>query len=229
MAVPYCHAVGDHNLMRDRNTPCSMICLRGTRYLSSMLSSLQWVVFCVICVCCASSGVAASGNLTSVTHTWTHNLTLCALNNTENATKRFQHVVEAFAVVPLVTHVVSLFFFTTASFLDAAAFGLASWYTFQGDAIVLCGLYGLCGAIALFIASWRAVLNCLAFRYACTRRTNFLLTDKGAVCPLQERYVVMQGSQAVLPGGQKVTPKAVILGGREAKSLNSITAEHWSP
>nr|QYL35106.1 GP5 [Praja virus] len=156
------------------------------------------------------------------------NLTLCSFNESHH--QYFKYLVEGYAVIPLFTHVIGFVAMTTATAIDTLAFGSAAYISYaHGENLILCIVYGLCGLAGFLCFCVKIFQNCKALRVACTRRTNFILSDKGQVIPYKHPYLLEKGGKTLLPDGTLVTTKAVVISGSKAVAGSPITAELWRP
>lgn len=201
-----------------------MKCL--SRSVSYLIPSLcQWpFVICFIASilsCCRVSGAS------NATTTQILNLTLCELNITDYA-NAFPYAVEAFVLVPAITHVISYGFMTTAHLLDAASLGSVAVCGFVKGLYILPSIYGVFAAIASIFFLARAVRNCMAWRYSCTRFTNFIIDTKGFL-HRHKGSVLIQENGRVLTGDGPVEVKTVVMDGQKARHLKTVPAEKWEP
>nr|ABW73236.1 major envelope glycoprotein GP5 [Porcine reproductive and respiratory syndrome virus] len=170
------------------------------------------------------SFAAANGN--SSTYQYIYNLTICELNGTDWLSNKFDWAVESFVLYPVVTHVLSLGFLTTSHFFDTLGLGAVSTVGYYSGRYVLSSIYGVCALAALVCFAVRAAKNCMAFRYACTRFTNFIVDDRGVIHRWKSPIVVERLGKAEV-GGSLVTIKHVILEGVKAQPLTRTSAEQW--
>lgn len=168
--------------------------------------------------------VDASSNVST---TLILNLTLCELNITEYASA-FPYAVEAFVLVPAITHLISFGFMTTAHLLDAASLGGVAVSGFTKGLYILPSIYGVFAAMAFIFFMSRAVRNCMAWRYACTRYTNFIIDTKGFL-HRHKGSVLIQENGRVQTGDGPVELKTVIMDGQKARHLKTVPAERWEP
>nr|AIL48090.1 GP5 protein [Simian hemorrhagic fever virus]AIL48105.1 GP5 protein [Simian hemorrhagic fever virus]AIL48135.1 GP5 protein [Simian hemorrhagic fever virus] len=135
-------------------------------------------------------------------------------------------LLETYLAVPLLTHLLSYKFATTASFLDFAFFaGLSiTAYRYVSPAILFFLPLALIFS-AIFIK--KLVVNCMALRFAWTRHTNFIIDDRGRLF-VNHDDVLISDPQGLRVGPHKVRAAKVILGGREANLLRQAHVEEWS-
>lgn len=155
------------------------------------------------------------------------NLTLCELNVTAYA-PAFPYAVEAFVLVPAITHLVSYGFMTTAHLLDAASLGGVAVSGIVKGLYILPSIYGTFAVMAFIFFLNKAVRNCMAWRYACTRFTNFIIDTKG-ILHRHKGSVLIQENGRVLTGDGPVELKTVVMDGQKARHLKTVPAERWEP
>nr|ABW73243.1 major envelope glycoprotein GP5 [Porcine reproductive and respiratory syndrome virus] len=170
------------------------------------------------------SFAAGSGN--SSTYQYIYNLTICELNGTHWLSTRFDWAVETFVLYPVITHILSLGFLTTSHLFDTLGLGVVSTAGFYHERYVLSSVYGVCALAALVCFIIRAAKNCMAYRYACTRFTNFIVDDRGGIHRWKSPIVVEKSGKAEI-GGNLVTIKHVVIEGVKAKPLTKTSAEQW--
>nr|ALI29972.1 glycoprotein 5 [Porcine reproductive and respiratory syndrome virus] len=177
-------------------------------------------------LCTGLSWSFADGNGNSSTYQYIYNLTICELNGTAGLSDHFPWAVEAFVLYPVATHILSLGFLTTSHFFDALGLSAVSATGFSGKRYVLGSIYGVCALAALVCFTIRAVKNCMACRYACTRFTNFIVDDRGRIHRWKSPVVVEKQGKAETDSGL-VTIKHVVLEGVKAQPLTRTPAEQW--
>lgn len=178
----------------------------------------------LLCIGLSWSFAVGSGN--SSTYQYIYNLTLCELNGTEWLSTKFDWAVECFVLYPVATHILSLGFLTTSHFFDTLGLGLVSATGFYHERYVLSSVFGVCALAAFVCFIVRAAKNCMTFRYACTRFTNFIVDDRGKIHRWRSPIVVEKLGKAEV-GGDLVTIKHVILEGVKAQPLTKTSAEQW--
>nr|QAB05856.1 GP5 protein [Southwest baboon virus 1] len=148
-----------------------------------------------------------------------HNYTGTHINHTKV-------LLETYLAVPLLTHLLSYYFATTAAFLDFTFFGgLASTaYIYESPALLL---YTPLALIFLVVFTRRLTRNIMALRYAWTRHTNFIIDQKGRLF-VNHDDVLIEGPNGVKIANTEVRIATVVLGGRKANLLRSAHAEEWS-
>nr|AIP91347.1 GP5 protein [Southwest baboon virus 1] len=151
----------------------------------------------------------------------------CLLHNyTGTHVNHTKVLLETYLAVPLLTHLLSYHFATTAAFLDFTFFGgLASAaYIYKSPALLL---YTPLALIFLVVFSRRLTRNIMALRYAWTRHTNFIIDQKGRLF-VNHDDVLIEGPNGVKIANTEVRVATVVLGGRKANLLRSAHAEEWS-
>lgn len=197
---------------------------RSARHLTQ--SWCHWLS--VICFLASTlSCCRATDSGTNSTRNVILNLTLCELNITEYA-GAFPYAVEAFVLVPAITHVISYGFMTTAHLLDAASLGGVAVSGFIKGLYILPSIYGVFAAIATIFFLSKAVRNCMAWRYACTRYTNFIIDTKGFL-HRHKGSVLIQENGRIQTGDGPVELKTVVMDGQKARHLKTVPAERWEP
>nr|AGA19098.1 ORF7 [Simian hemorrhagic fever virus] len=160
-----------------------------------------------------------NGNVLVVVRNYLQNYTGVNINHTTL-------VLETYLAYPILTHLLSYYFATTAAFLDFTFFaglGLTAIYYESPAFVVFLPL----AAIFLVLFALRLTRNVMALRYAWTRHTNFIISEDGKLfvnhddCLIEDRGGVRLGKQTV-----KV--KKVILSGREAHLEKQVHVEDWS-
>nr|AMO03710.1 envelope glycoprotein GP5 [Porcine reproductive and respiratory syndrome virus] len=177
-------------------------------------------------LCTGLSWSFVDGNDNSSTYQYIYNLTICELNGTTWLSTHFPWVVETFVLYPAATHILSLGFLTTSHFFDALGLGAVAIIGFRGNRYVLSSIYGTCALAALVCFVIRAVKNCMACRYSCTRFTNFIVDDRGRIHRWKSPVVVEKQGKAEI-GGDLFTIKHVVLEGVKAQPLTRTSAEQW--
>lgn len=181
----------------------------------------------VICFIASTLSCCRANGSSNATSTRILNLTLCELNVTEYV-QAFPYAVEVFVLVPAITHVISYGFMTTAHLLDAASLGGVAVSGFVKGLYVLPSIYGVFAAMAFAFFISKAVKNCMAWRYACTRYTNFIIDSKGFL-HRHKGSVLIQENGRVLTGDGPVELKTVVMDGQKARHLKTVPAERWEP
>lgn len=171
------------------------------------------------------SSVGAADN--SSTYQYIYNLTLCELNGTDWLANKFDWAVESFVLFPVATHILSLGFLTTSHLLDTLGLGVVSTAGFYHGRYVLSSIYGVCALAAFVCFIIRASKNCMAFRYACTRFTHFIVDDRGKIHRWKSPIIVEKMGKAEV-SGDLVTIKHVVLDGVKAQPLTKTQAEQWA-
>lgn len=185
--------------------------------------SCSWLPF-LLSIGSFWSFAGANGN--SSTHQYIYNLTICELNGTDWLQGKFDWAVESFVLYPVVTHILSLGFLTTSHFFDTVGLGIVSTAGYYHGRYVLSSIYGVCTLAALVCLIVRVVKNCMACRYARTRFTNFIVSDRGKVYRWKSPIVVEKLGKAEV-GSDLVTIKHVVLEGVKAQPLAKTSAEQW--
>lgn len=175
----------------------------------------------------SSFAITSTANSSNSTKTLVYNLTLCELNVT-SFTGKFDYIVETYVVFPALTHFLSFRFLTFAHFCDALVLGTVAGLGFWQGSYCLSAIYACAAGVGLMYFIVRAVRNCMAWRYACTNRTNFILDTKGRVHPNRSSVVVVKNGQALTSSGP-VDLKTVVLDGVKATLKTTALAEQWHP
>nr|AIU36222.1 GP5 [Norway rat arterivirus] len=195
---------------------------------NSALSLIQLPSFsAVLCLFFGFICAFASASSPNVTKNQIYNLTLCDWNVTENV-GTFPYMIEAVVISPMLTHVVSYKFMTTAHFLDSFLFGAMVYQGYVQERYIMSSIFLVCGGFAAVFFICRFVRNLMALRFAWTRRTNFILDQKGNVHPNKQTVLESRHGRVVMPSGD-IEPKAVILDGQRAVLKKTVPAERWEP
>nr|QPI69390.1 GP5 glycosylated envelope protein [Porcine reproductive and respiratory syndrome virus 1] len=199
--------------------------MRCSRKLGRFLipHSCFWWLFLL---CTGLSWSFADGNGNSSTYQYIYDLTICELNGTKWLSDHFDWAVETFVLYPVATHILSLGFLTTSHFFDTLGLGAVSIAGFVDERYTLSSIYGICAIAAFACLAIRTAKNCMAFRYACTRFTNFIVDDRGEIHRWKSPIVVEKMGKAEV-GGNLVTVKHVVLEGVKAQPLTRTSAEQW--
>nr|UOF38265.1 capsid protein [Porcine reproductive and respiratory syndrome virus] len=155
-----------------------------------------------------------------------YNLTLCELNGTDWLNNKFDWAVETFVIFPVLTHIVSYGALTTSHFLDTVGLVTVSTAGYHHRRYVLSSIYAVCALAALICFIIRLTMNCMSWRYSCTRYTNFLLDTKGRIYRWRSP-VIIEKKGKVEVGGQLIDLKKVVLDGSAATPVTKISAEQW--
>lgn len=194
---------------------------------SARPSTPSWYHWSFVICFTASTLSCCRASDSNITSTPILNLTLCELNVTGYA-EAFPYAVEAFVLVPAITHVISHGFMTTAHLLDAASLGSVAACGFVKGLYILPSIYGVIAVMAFGFFINKAVRNCMAWRYACTRFTNFVIDTKGFL-HRHKGSVLIQENGRVLTGDGPVELKTVVMDGQKARHLKTVPAEKWEP
>nr|AGX26643.1 GP5 [Porcine reproductive and respiratory syndrome virus] len=171
--------------------------------------------------------VLSKGNNTGRSHLQLiYNLTLCELNGTDWLANKFDWAVESFVIFPVLTHIISYGALTTSHLLDTVALVTVSTAGFMNGRRVLSSIYAVCALAAFICFVIRFVKNCMSWRYACTRYTNFLLDTKGRLYRWRSP-VIIEKKGKVEVGGHLIDLKKVVLDGSAATPVTRISAEQW--
>lgn len=200
-----------------------MKCCKSLAF-SWIQSGLSFFVLCVLFGFLCASGAASSPNITK---SQIYNLTLCDWNVTVNI-KTFPYMVEAVVISPMITHVISFKFMTTAHFLDAFLFGAMVYQGYVQERYIMSSIFLVCGIFAALFFMCRLVRNIMSLRFACTRHTNYILDKKGNVYPNKNTVIESVHGRVITPSGE-FEPKAVILDGCKAVLVKTVPAEKWEP
>nr|UOF38106.1 capsid protein [Porcine reproductive and respiratory syndrome virus] len=155
-----------------------------------------------------------------------YNLTLCELNGTDWLAGKFEWAVETFVIFPVLTHIVSYGALTTSHFLDTVGLVTVSTAGYYHGRYVLSSIYAVCALAALICFVIRLAKNCMAWRYSCTRYTNFLLDTKGRIYRWRSP-VIIEKKGKVEVDGHLIDLKRVVLDGSAATPITKISAEQW--
>nr|QXC77668.1 25kD major envelope protein [Porcine reproductive and respiratory syndrome virus 2] len=181
-------------------------------------------LWCIVPFCLAALVNASSGNSSHLQSIY--NLTLCELNGTEWLADKFEWAVETFVIFPVLTHIVSYGALTTSHFLDTAGLITVSTAGFVHGRYVLSGVYAVCALAALACFVIRFAKNCMAWRYSCTRYTNFLLDTKGRLYRWRSPVIIEKQGRVEVEG-QLIDLKRVVLDGSAATPITRLSAEQW--
>nr|QCY65118.1 major envelope protein GP5 [Porcine reproductive and respiratory syndrome virus]QIJ55826.1 GP5 [Porcine reproductive and respiratory syndrome virus] len=155
-----------------------------------------------------------------------YNLTLCELNGTDWLAGNFQWAVETFVIFPVLTHIISYGALTTSHFLDTVGLVTVSTAGYYHRRYVLSSIYAVCALAALICFVIRLAKNCMAWRYSCTRYTNFLLDTKGRVYRWRSPVIIEKKGKVEVEG-HLIDLKRVVLDGSAATPVTKISAEQW--
>nr|UOF38070.1 capsid protein [Porcine reproductive and respiratory syndrome virus] len=169
--------------------------------------------------------VSASPNSSSYSQL-IYNLTLCELNGTDWLAQRFDWAVETFVIFPVLTHIVSYGALTTSHFLDTVGLVTVSTAGYLHGRYVLSSIYAVCALAALTCFVIRLAKNCMAWRYSCTRYTNFLLDTKGRIYRWRSPVIIEKKGKVEVEGNL-IDLKRVVLDGSAATFVTKISAEQW--
>nr|QHB12848.1 GP5 [Porcine reproductive and respiratory syndrome virus] len=181
-------------------------------------------LWCIVPLCSIAL-VSANGNSSSYSQL-IYNLTLCELNGTDWLATNFDWAVECFVIFPVLTHIVSYGALTASHFLDTVSLVTVSTAGFYHGRYVLSSIYAVCAFAALICFAIRSVKNCMAWRYSCTRYTNFLLDTKGKIYRWRSPVIIEKGGKVEV-GGHLIDLKRVVLDGSAATPVTKISAERW--
>nr|AYP65240.1 envelope glycoprotein 5 [Porcine reproductive and respiratory syndrome virus] len=181
-------------------------------------------LWCIVPSCLV---VLVDANNSSSSHLQSiYNLTLCELNGTEWLAGKFDWVVESFVIFPVLTHIVSYGALTTSHFLDMVALTTVSAAGFSHGRYVLSSIYAVCALAAFSCFAIRFAKNCMSWRYACTRYTNFLLDTKGRLYRWRSPVIIEKKGKVEVEG-HLIDLKKVVLEGSAATPLTKVSAEQW--
>nr|QIJ55851.1 GP5 [Porcine reproductive and respiratory syndrome virus] len=155
-----------------------------------------------------------------------YNLTLCELNGTDWLKDKFDWAVETFVIFPVLTHIVSYGALTTSHFLDTVGLVTVSTAGYRHGRYVLSSIYAVCALAALICFVIRLAKNCMAWRYSCTRYTNFLLDTKGRIYRWRSPVIIEKKGKVEVEG-HLIDLKRVVLDGSAATPVTKISAEQW--
>nr|WFD49956.1 GP5 [Bamboo rat arterivirus]WFG95407.1 GP5 [Arteriviridae sp.] len=192
------------------------------RCLQRLGTGLMPCLFALLCFSFVTTSTANSSNSTKML---VYNLTLCELNVT-GFTDKFDYVVETYVVFPALTHFLSLKFLTFSHLCDTLILGTVAGLGFWQSRYCLSVAYACAACVGFLYFAVHAVRNCMAWRYACTNRTNFILDSKGRVHPSRSSVIVVKNGQALTSSGP-VDLKTVVLDGVKATLKTTALAEQW--
>nr|AMK04571.1 glycoprotein 5 [Porcine reproductive and respiratory syndrome virus] len=155
-----------------------------------------------------------------------YNLTICELNGTNWLGNNFDWAVETFVIFPVLTHIVSYGALTTSHFLDTVGLITVSTAGYYHRRYVLSSIYAVCALAALICFAIRLTKNCISWRYACTRYTNFLLDTKGKLYRWRSPVIIEKGGKVEV-NGHLIDLKKVVLDGSAATPVTKVSAEQW--
>nr|ABE71025.1 envelope glycoprotein [Porcine reproductive and respiratory syndrome virus] len=181
-------------------------------------------LWCIVPFCLAA--LASASNSSSSHLQLIYNLTLCELNGTDWLADRFDWAVECFVIFPVLTHIVSYGALTTSHFLDMVGLVAVSTAGFLHGRYVLSSIYVVCALAALICFGIRFAKNCMSWRYACTRYTNFLLDTKGRLYRWRSSVIIEKRGKVEVEG-HLIDLKRVVLDGSAATPLTRVSAEQW--
>nr|AYP65176.1 envelope glycoprotein 5 [Porcine reproductive and respiratory syndrome virus] len=180
-----------------------------------------WCIVPFWCAALVNASNARSSQLQLI-----YNLTLCELNGTDWLANRFDWAVESFVIFPVLTHIVSYGALTTSHFLDTVALVTVSTAGFVHERYVLSSIYAVCALAALICFVIRFAKNCMSWRHACTRHTNFLLDTKGRLYRWRSPVIIEKRGKVEVEG-QLIDLKRVVLDGSVATPITRVSAEQW--
>nr|QOJ37635.1 envelope protein [Porcine reproductive and respiratory syndrome virus] len=181
-------------------------------------------LWCIVPFCFAA--LVNASNSSSSHLQLIYNLTICELNGTEWLGSNFDWAVETFVIFPVLTHIVSYGALTTSHFLDAVGLITVSTAGYHHGRYVLSSIYAVCALAALICFAIRLTKNCMSWRYACTRYTNFLLDTKGKLYRWRSSVIIEKGGKAEV-NGHLIDLKKVVLDGSAATPITKVSAEQW--
>nr|AMK02225.1 glycoprotein 5 [Porcine reproductive and respiratory syndrome virus]AMK04031.1 glycoprotein 5 [Porcine reproductive and respiratory syndrome virus] len=181
-------------------------------------------LWCIVPFCFAAL-VNASNNSSSHLQL-IYNLTICELNGTKWLGNNFDWAVETFVIFPALTHIVSYGALTTSHFLDTVGLITVSTAGYYHRRYVLSSIYAVCALAALICFAIRLTKNCISWRYACTRYTNFLLDTKGKLYRWRSPVIIEKGGKVEV-NGHLIDLKKVVLDGSAATPVTKVSAEQW--
>nr|AMK04293.1 glycoprotein 5 [Porcine reproductive and respiratory syndrome virus] len=155
-----------------------------------------------------------------------YKLTICELNGTNWLGNNFNWAVETFVIFPVLTHIVSYGALTTSHFLDTVGLITVSTAGYYHGRYVLSSIYAVCALAALICFAIRLTKNCISWRYACTRYTNFLLDTKGKLYRWRSPVIIEKGGKVEV-NGHLIDLKKVVLDGSAATPVTKVSAEQW--
>nr|WMW29887.1 GP5 [Porcine reproductive and respiratory syndrome virus 2] len=194
------------------------------RCLTAGCCSQLPILWCIVPFCFV---VLVNANSNSSSHLQLiYNLTICELNGTHWLGTHFNWAVETFVIFPVLTHIVSYGALTTSHFLDMVGLITVSTAGYCHQRYVLSSIYAVCALAAFVCFAIRFTKNCMAWRYSCTRYTNFLLDTKGTLHRWRSPVIIEKGGKVDV-GGHLIDLKMVVLDGSAATPVTKISAEQW--
>nr|AMK04616.1 glycoprotein 5 [Porcine reproductive and respiratory syndrome virus] len=181
-------------------------------------------LWCIVPFCFAALVNASNRNSSHLQ--LIYNLTICELNGTEWLGNNFNWAVETFVIFPVLTHIVSYGALTTSHFLDTVGLITVSTAGYYHGRYVLSSIYAVCALAALICFAIRLIKNCMSWRYACTRYTNFLLDTKGKLYRWRSSVIIEKGGKVEV-NGHLIDLKKVVLDGSAATPVTKVSAEQW--
>nr|WCD68958.1 ORF5 [Porcine reproductive and respiratory syndrome virus] len=181
-------------------------------------------LWCIVPFCFAA--LASASNSSSSHLQLIYNLTICELNGTDWLNKHFSWAVETFVIFPVLTHIVSYGALTTSHFLDTVGLITVSTAGYYHRRYVLSSIYAVCALAALICFAIRLTKNCMSWRYACTRYTNFLLDTKGKLYRWRSSVLIEKRGKVEV-NGALIDLKKVVLDGSAATPVTKVSAEQW--
>nr|AMK04347.1 glycoprotein 5 [Porcine reproductive and respiratory syndrome virus] len=181
-------------------------------------------LWCIVPFCFAA--LANASNNSSSHLQLIYNLTICELNGTNWLGDHFDWAVETFVIFPVLTHIVSYGALTTSHFLDTVGLITVSTAGYYHSRYVLSSIYAVCALAALICFAIRLTKNCISWRYACTRYTNFLLDTKGKLYRWRSPVIIEKGGKVEV-NGHLIDLKTVVLDGSAATPVTKVSAEQW--
>nr|WMZ97546.1 GP5 [Porcine reproductive and respiratory syndrome virus] len=186
---------------------------------------LQLLFLWCIAPFCFAAPVNANSNSSSHLQL-IYNLTICELNGTDWLNEHFSWAVETFVIFPALTHIVSYGALTTSHFLDTVGLITVSTAGYYHKRYVLSSIYAVCALAALICFVIRLAKNCMAWRYSCTRYTNFLLDTKGRLYRWRSSVIIEKNGKIEV-GRDLIDLKRVVLDGSAATPVTRVSAEQW--
>lgn len=191
------------------------------RYLIPSSCSLWLSLWSIGWYC---SFAAASGNSSKMQYIY--NMTLCELNGTDWLNSKFDYAVESYVLFPIVTHIISMGALTTSHFLDTVGLTTVATAGYYHGRYVLSSINATCALAAFICFAIRATKNCMSWRYACTRFTNFVTDTKGRFYRYKSPILIERAGRVEL-GEHLVEVKHVVQEGSLAKPITKVAAERW--
>lgn len=203
-----------------------MTCLN--RWVRRWTCSQALPLFCIFFLCGGVPYVVANNSTTpsSLKQYLVSNFTVCELNTTTlPGGYSFTYVEEYWVIAPFVCYLIGLTAKTLSLTCDLLVvvplFGVAAHLeAYYLMALLLPTVVFLGGAFM-----YRLVITFMAWRYACTRHTSFV-RDGSQIGAISSHVLLMKAGKVLTKSGF-IRPSLVVLNGRRATELSSVSCEHF--